>query len=280
MKITFFYFQTSTFNMTSESSFLEADSFLDLPPLRQVDKSLQLHLISNKVLVDQYGNVVETSEIGRLQTPKKALSNHISVFLTETQVIVLDRKFHRILVVAILDEDPFLSKSSTYKNVSETCITGITASHMLGLPMSNMVVLAGMKIAGLVQTKSKKGELFAKGDPQLGFKNAVKYNLDIFSYCSHFNFFFLTFLEGCCFILEVYQGHDASLCKVSTPTDKNPRFESKKLKDLPKKHLLKQHLLGLPVFALISMIFYQLGTNLYTMELVNFKHAKKMNFLK
>ena len=124
-----------------------------------------------------------------MQTPKMVLSNHISVFLTETQVIVLDRKFHRVLVVAILDEDPFLSKSSTYKNVSETCITGITASHMLGLPISNMVVLSGMKIAGLVQTKSKKGELFSKGDPQLGFKNAVKYNLDIFSYCSHFNFF-------------------------------------------------------------------------------------------
>ena len=38
--------------------------------------------------------------------------------------------------------------------------TGISASHMLGLPITNLVVLSGMKIAGLVQTKSMKGELF------------------------------------------------------------------------------------------------------------------------
>ena len=55
--------------MANESSFLEADSFLDLPPLRQVDRSLKLQHIISKVLVDQYGNLVETSETGRLQTP-------------------------------------------------------------------------------------------------------------------------------------------------------------------------------------------------------------------
>jgi hypothetical protein len=55
--------------MANESSFLEADSFLDLPPLRQVDRSLELQHIISKVLVDQYGNLVETSETGRLQTP-------------------------------------------------------------------------------------------------------------------------------------------------------------------------------------------------------------------
>ena len=55
--------------MANESSFLEADSFLDLPPLRHVDRSLELKHIATKGLVDQYGNLVETSEIGRLQTP-------------------------------------------------------------------------------------------------------------------------------------------------------------------------------------------------------------------
>ena len=56
--------------MANESSFLKADSFLDLPPLRQVDtdRSLDLQHIISKVLVDQYGNLVETSETGRLQT--------------------------------------------------------------------------------------------------------------------------------------------------------------------------------------------------------------------
>ena len=100
--------------MTNESSFLEADSFLDLPPLRQVDRSLELQHVTSKVLVDQYGNIVETSETGRLQTPKIVVSNYISVFLTERKVIVLDRKFHRVLVVAISDEDPFFSMSSRY----------------------------------------------------------------------------------------------------------------------------------------------------------------------
>ena len=52
--------------MANESSFLEADSFLDLPPLRQVDRNLELQHMFSKVLVDQYGNLVETSGIGRL----------------------------------------------------------------------------------------------------------------------------------------------------------------------------------------------------------------------
>ena len=146
--------------MTNESSFLEADSFLDLPPLRQVDRSLELQHITSKVLVDQYGNIVETSETGRLQKPKIVVSNYISVFLTERKVIVLDRKFHRVLVVAISDEDPFFSMSSRYLIFLKHKSTGISASHMLGLPISNLVVLSGMKIAGLVQTKSKKGKLF------------------------------------------------------------------------------------------------------------------------
>lgn len=74
-------------------------------------------------------------------------------------MIVLDRKFHRVLVVNILDQDPFFSKYYRKLMFLKHNYPGISASHMLGLPISNLVVLSEMKIAGLVQTKSKKGEL-------------------------------------------------------------------------------------------------------------------------
>ena len=52
-------------------------------------------------------------------------------------------------------------------------------------------------------------------------------------YYLHFDLkkvYFLAVLEGGCFISKVYQGHCASLCKVSAQKDKYDRNESKNLK--------------------------------------------------
>ena len=43
-------------------------------------------------------------------------------------------------------------------------------------------------------------------------------------------YFFLALLEGGCFILTIYPGHCASLCKVSAQMDKYSRNESKNRK--------------------------------------------------
>ena len=68
------------------------------------------------------------------------------------------------------------------------------------------------------------------GPEGLGYRNPI---LQGFRYCLHFDlkkYFFLAFLEGGCFISKVYQGHCASLCKVSAETDKYNRNESKNRK--------------------------------------------------
>ena len=49
--------------MANETSFLESDSFMDLPLLRKVDRRLELHHLTT--MVDKYGNTVEISETGK-----------------------------------------------------------------------------------------------------------------------------------------------------------------------------------------------------------------------
>ena len=54
----FFYFFRYFSNMANETSFLESDSFMDLPLLRKVDRKLELHHLTTMFLVDKYGNTV------------------------------------------------------------------------------------------------------------------------------------------------------------------------------------------------------------------------------
>jgi hypothetical protein len=56
--------------------------------------------------------------------------------------------------------------------------------------------------------------------------------------------YFCEFLKVGCFLSEVYHGHCASLCKISSPTDKNYRNESKNRKT--KKDCLRRCFLKLP----------------------------------
>jgi len=113
--------------MEQEKSFLEEDSFMDLPPLKRVDQSLALQELGTMFLCDDFGNEIKNQEF---------------VFLSEYKLLVLDRTYHRVLVVHVADKAPYLK---------------ITASHMLDCPIFQIAVLSDMRFAGLVRTKSKKG---------------------------------------------------------------------------------------------------------------------------
>lgn len=64
------------FIMEQEKSFLEEDSFMDLPPLKRVDQSLALQELGTMFLCDDFGNEIKNQEFGRIMTINKSLTKY------------------------------------------------------------------------------------------------------------------------------------------------------------------------------------------------------------
>ena len=62
--------------MEQEKSFLEEDSFMDLPPLKRVDQSLALQELGTMFLCDDFGNEIKNQEFGRIMTINKSLTKY------------------------------------------------------------------------------------------------------------------------------------------------------------------------------------------------------------
>ena len=84
------------------------------------------------------------------------------MFLSDKKILILDRTFHRVLVATIYDESPnlreqFLLQSENMSTLIKLLYAGISSSHFIEMPISNIAVLSGMMIAGLVRTRTKTG---------------------------------------------------------------------------------------------------------------------------
>ena len=98
--------------MSAETSFLEKNSFADLPPLRKIDGNFSLQLLSTVDLCDFNGVKIEISEIGKSSEKKYVTSSISSVFLDDENLLILDRGIHRVLVVKLARMSPFFRKLS------------------------------------------------------------------------------------------------------------------------------------------------------------------------
>ena len=67
--------------MSAETSFLEKDSFADLPPLRKIDGNFSLLLLSTVELCDFNGVKIEISEIGKSSEKSMLLAVFVQFFL-------------------------------------------------------------------------------------------------------------------------------------------------------------------------------------------------------
>ena len=86
------------------SSFLEADSFLDLPPLRSVNKNFSLSNLCTMLLGETVGTKYE---FGNIQQVLKLVSNiSFAEFYTEDILAVLDRAYHRVMLYQLTEEYP------------------------------------------------------------------------------------------------------------------------------------------------------------------------------
>ena len=96
--------------MANESSFLESDSFLDLPPLRALDKSIVFQELGTMFLFDMQGNEMRNLEFGNsiiYITEKQSF--HFVEFLSRKKLLVLDRRYHQVSVILITEKAPFIS---------------------------------------------------------------------------------------------------------------------------------------------------------------------------
>ena len=86
------------------SSFLEADSFLDLPPLRPVNKNFSLSNLCTMLLGETVGTKYE---FGNIQQNLKLVSSiTFEEFYTEDILAVLDRAYHRVMLYQLTEEYP------------------------------------------------------------------------------------------------------------------------------------------------------------------------------
>ena len=83
------------------SSFLEADSFLDLPPLRSVNKNFSLSNLCTMLLGETVGTKYEFGNIQQLVS-----SITFEEFYTEDILAVLDRAYHRVMLYQLTEEYP------------------------------------------------------------------------------------------------------------------------------------------------------------------------------
>merc|ERR1712030_295329 len=109
-------------------------------------------------LGDFYLENITDHEFGKFFTFNVCLTQSSTAFLYEDNLLVLDRMLHRVLVVKVSDEPPYVSKFLRYSvyilsyihYIRHFCVTSSEPPNL----SVQLTVISGGRFVGLVNTKS------------------------------------------------------------------------------------------------------------------------------
>ena len=92
----------------AETSFLEADSFVNLPPLIKVNKTIVLKKLGSMNLTDGAFQLSKLEFGMLLEKIYLILQFDILAFMSDDELLVLDRSYHQIFLYHVQEKIPEL----------------------------------------------------------------------------------------------------------------------------------------------------------------------------